>query len=121
MNRRHADWDFASIERQGERRRSETGFRDWGRDVRKEIGWDIGEVQERWPVGRPLVGGLGRGLYEVRTTCDKNEYRVFFHIERDEVVVLHSTMVLVHGIHKKTQKTPAADIEIARRRMKEGT
>jgi phage-related protein len=30
-------------------------------------------------------------------------------------------MVLVHGIHKKTQKTPAADIELARHRMKEDT
>jgi len=28
-------------------------------------------------------------------------------------------MVLVHGIHKKTQKTPPADIALARRRMKE--
>jgi phage-related protein len=99
--------------------------REWlqglARDVRRQIGWDIGQVQERWPVGRPLVGGLGRGLYEVRTTFDKNEYRVFFHIQRDEVVVLHCTMVLVHAIHKKTQKTPAADIALARRRMKEGT
>jgi len=99
--------------------------RDWllglSRDARRQIGWDVGEVQERWPVGRPLVGGLGRGLYEVRTTFEKNEYRVFFHIERDEVVVLHSTMVLVNGIHKKTQKTPAADLALARRRMKEGT
>ena len=99
--------------------------RDWllglARDARKQIGWDIGQVQERWPVGRPLVDGLGRGLYEVRTTFGKNEYRVFFHIERDKVVVLHSSMVLVHGIHKKTQKTPAADVELARRRMKERT
>jgi phage-related protein len=78
-------------------------------------------VQERWPVGRPLVGGLGGGLSEVRTTFDKNEYRVFFYIEREQVVVVHSTMVLVHGIQKKTQKTPAADLELARRRMKEGT
>ena len=57
----------------------------------------------------------------MRTTFDKNEDRVFFYVERDEVVVVHSTMVLVHGIHKKTQKTPPADLEIARRRMKEGT
>ena len=91
------------------------------RDVRRQIGWDIGQVQERWPVGRPLVGGLGRGLSEVRTTFDKNEYRVFFYIEHDEVIVVHGTMVLVHGIHKKTQKTPAADLELARRRMKEGS
>jgi phage-related protein len=79
-------------------------------------------VQERWPVGRPLVGKVGSGLCEVRTTFDKNEYRVFFYIEREQVVVVHSTMVLVHGIHKKKkQKTPVADIALAQRRMKEGT
>jgi phage-related protein len=90
-------------------------------EARRQIGWDIGLVQERWPIGRPLVGKLGGGLCEVRTTFDKNEYRVFFYIERAQVVVVHSTMVLVHGIHKKTQKTPAADLALAQRRMKEGT
>lgn len=98
---------------------------DWLRglthEARRQIGWDIGLVQERWPVGRPLVGKFGGGLCEVRTTFDRNEYRVFFYIERDQVVVVHSTMVLVHGIHKKTQKTPAADLALAQRRMKEGT
>ena len=57
----------------------------------------------------------------MRTTFDKNEYRVFFYLERAQVVVVHSTMVLVHGIHKKTQKTPAGDLALAERRMKEGT
>ena len=34
---------------------------------------------------------------------DKNEYRVFFYIERAQVVVVHSTMVLVlrAGVQKK--------------------
>jgi phage-related protein len=50
-----------------------------------------------------------------------NEYRMLFYVEREQVVVVHSTMVLVHGIHKKTQKTPIADIALAQRRMKEGT
>jgi len=77
--------------------------------------------EERWPRGRPLVGRLNGGLCEVRTTFDKNEYRVFFYVEREQVVVVHATMVLVHGIHKKTQKTPPADIALAQRRMKEGT
>ena len=99
--------------------------RDWLRrltdEARRQIGWDIGLVQERWPIGRPLVGKLGSGLCEVRTTFDQNEYRVFFYIEREQVVVVHSTMVLVHGIHKKTQKTPAADLALAQRRMKAGT
>ena len=51
----------------------------------------------------------------------QNEYRVFFYIEREQVVMVHSTMVLVHGIHKKTPETPAADLALAQRRMKEGT
>jgi hypothetical protein len=33
-------------------------------------------------LGRPLVGWLAGGLCEVRTTFDKNEYRVFFYVER---------------------------------------
>jgi len=99
--------------------------REWlrglAREARRQIGWDIGRVQECWPLGRPLVGRLGGGLCEVRTTFDKNEYRVFFYVERDQVVVVHSTIVLVHGIHKKTQKTPAPDLALAQRRMKERT
>ena len=74
-------------------------------------------MQERWPLGPPLVGKLSGGLCELRTTFDKNEYRVFFYVEREQVVAVHSTMVLVHGIHKKT---PQAVIALAQRRMKEG-
>jgi phage-related protein len=82
--------------------------RDWLRglthEARRQIGWDVGLVQERWPVGRPLVGRLGGGLCEVRTTFDKNEYRVFFYIEREQVVVVHSTMVLVTGFTRRRRK-----------------
>ncbi len=99
--------------------------RDWLRgltgEARRQIGWDIGQVQERWPLGRPLVGKLSGGLCEVRTTFNRNEYRVLFYVEREQVVVVHSTMVIVHGFQKKTQKTPPADIALAQRRMKEGT
>ena len=112
--------------------RTSTGarpVREWllslAKDVRQEIGADIGRVQWQWPVGRPLVDGFGGGLYEVRTTYDGEQYRVFFYIERDALVLVHAesrgTMVLVHGIHKKTQRTPAAVIALARKRMKEGT
>jgi DNA-binding phage protein len=41
------------------------------------------------------------------------QYRVLFYVDGDGLVLVHAesrrgTMVLVHGIHKKTQKTPAA-------------
>lgn len=82
-------------------------------DVRRQIGADINLVQWTWPVGRPLVGKFGAGLCEVITTYDKNEYRVLF-------IVVDDAMLLLHGFHKKTRKTSRADLDIARRRRKEG-
>jgi len=79
---------------------------------RKEIGADIQAVQWRWPVSKPLVDGLGGGLYEVRSTVRRRAFRVFFCIKSD-------SMVLLHGIEKKTQKAPKQALEMARKRMKE--
>jgi phage-related protein len=96
------------------------------KEVRREIGADVGWVQWQWPLGKPLVDGFGGGLYEVRTSHEGEQYRVLFYVEGDRLVLVHGesqrgTMVLVHGIHKKTQRTPAAVIALARKRMKEGT
>jgi phage-related protein len=90
--------------------------RDWLKelpsDVRKEIGSDIQVVQWRWPIGRPLVDGLGEGLYEARSQVGRNAYRVLF-------CLVGSTMVLLHGFQKKTQRTPKAALDIARTRQDE--
>jgi len=51
-------------------------------------------------------------MFEVRTTVDGNIYRVLFCVEG-------ATMVLLHGFQKKTQKTPRADLNLARRRMRD--
>ena len=96
------------------------------REVRREIGADIERVQWQWPIGKPLVDGFGGGLYEVRTSHDREQYRVLFYVAGDTLVLVHAgseqgTMVLVHGLHKKTQRTPQAAIALARKRMKEGT
>ena len=61
------------------------------------------------PVCRPL----GQGLWEVRSTLTSNRIgRVIFTITGNQ-------MVLLHGFVKKTQKTPDADLALARKRMKE--
>jgi phage-related protein len=83
-------------------------------EVRREIGGDIRSVQNGWPLGKPFVDGFGSGLYEVRTSHRSQQYRVFF-------ILVEETMVLLHGFHKKTQKTPAAELRLARRRQKEVT
>lgn len=77
--------------------------------ARKTIGADIKTVQATWPIGKPLVGSLGDGLWEVRSTFNKVEYRTIFVIDG-------STTVLLHGFEKHTQKTSKSDLDLARQR-----
>lgn len=90
--------------------------REWLRGLdrasRKSIGEDIKTVQYGWPLGMPLVRGLGDGLWEVRSRLRHGIARVIFFAEGD-------LMALVHGFIKKSRKTPKADLELARRRAGE--
>ena len=90
---------------------------DWLRRLpakdRRIIGTDLATVQFGWPIGMPLCRPLGSGLWEVRSSLTSRRIaRVLFFIEDDRIGV-------VHGFIKKTQKTPADDLDLARRRMKE--
>ena len=82
------------------------------KEIRLEIGSDIQQVQRRWPVGKPLVDGFGKGLFEVRTSLDGNIYRVLFCIQG-------STLVLLHAFRKKSQKTPKSELNLALQRMRD--
>ena len=91
--------------------------REWILDLpeadRHIVGKDIQKVEFGWPLGRPHCAPLGAGLWEVRSTLDSNRIaRVIFCIG-------DSHMILLHGFLKKTQKTPAAEIQTALRRMRE--
>jgi len=99
--------------------RTEAGnepVRDWIKAMRAEdrqrIGEDIRTVEFGWPIGMPVCRPLGDGLHEVRTTLTGNRIaRVFFYVD------VRERMVLLHGMVKKTQATPAADLELARKNM----
>ena len=91
--------------------------RDWLRGLdekdRSAIGQDLMRVQYRWPVGMPLCRPLGDGLWGVRSDLPSNRIaRVLFGLSGDRIVALH-------GFIKKTQKTPDADLTLARRRKRE--
>jgi phage-related protein len=99
--------------------RTESGtepVRDWllnlSKDDRKAIGDDILKVQYCWPIGKPLVDGLGNGLWEVRSNLDERIARVIFYIENKE-------MILLHGFIKKTQKAPKQELDLALKRKKQ--
>lgn len=89
--------------------------RDWLKSLepvedRKRIGIDLKTVEFGWPIGMPTCRPLKNGLYEVRTTLTAGRIsRVLFYIDAQ------NRMVLLHGFIKKTQKTPDADMELARK------
>src|SRR6266851_5797095 len=86
--------------------RSATGrepVREWlnelSREDKRTIGRDIANVQYGWPIGLPLCRPLSGGLWEIRSSLpSKREARIFFGFHR------------LHGMVKKSQKTPAADL-----------
>jgi phage-related protein len=100
--------------------RTRTGtepVRNWLRELpdidRRVIGFDLRRVQTGWPVGMPLCRSLGAGLWELRCSLpSKRIARLIFFVEDREIYV-------VHGFIKKTQKTPAEDIALAIKRLKE--
>ena len=91
--------------------------REWLNELRREdqrtIGRDIAKVQFGWPIGLPVCRALNGGLWEVRSSLpSKREARVFFEFYNEILVALHA-------IIKKTQKTPASELKLARERLKE--
>lgn len=89
--------------------------REWLKDLpaadRKTIGDEIRTVQFGWPVGMPLVRKLESDLWEVRVRLEERIARVLFTVEKGEAVLLH-------GFIKKSQKTPAPDLKLAKDRKK---
>jgi len=82
-------------------------------DDRKRIGEDIKTVEFGWPIEMPVCKPLGNGIYEVRTRLTQNRIaRVLFYIDKK------GRMVLLHGLIKKTQKTPDEDLNLARNNMR---
>ena len=71
-------------------------------ELLEEYGTRLGQ-----PYVAPLVGVAG--MFELRTSFGSDDFRMFFFRAGERFIV-------VHGIRKKTQRTPARDIEMAERR-----
>lgn len=83
-------------------------------DDRRRIGYDIATVEFGWPVGMPVCRPLQAGICEVRTDLSQNRIaRVLFYIDK------LGRMVLLHAFIKKNPRTPAGDLDLARRNKRE--
>jgi phage-related protein len=99
--------------------RTDTGaepVREWLKTLpradRLLIGEDIKDVEFSWPIGMPLCRNVGQGLWEVRTNLKDRIARVLLCVYEEQ-------MVLLHGFIKKTARTPAPDLELARKRKRD--
>lgn len=71
----------------------------------------IGELGPN--LGKPYVGAIGSGLYEIRAKGREGIGRsLYCTVKEREVVILHSFI-------KKMQKTPRKELDLAIKRMKE--
>lgn len=88
--------------------------RDWlkslSRQCRRSIGEDIKTLQFGWPIGMPLARKLEKELWELRTILPIGIARTFFTVRGHRIVLLH-------GFVKKSQKIPAKELRIAKRRL----
>jgi phage-related protein len=93
--------------------------REWLRGLdeadRRAIGQDIATAEFGWPVGMPLCRSLGKGLFEIRSNISSGR------IARVILAVVDGRMLLLHGLVKKTRKTPKPDLDLAAKRLKEIT
>ena len=64
-------------------------------------------------LGMPYTRPFGDGLFEIRAKGAEGIGRAFF------CCVVGRRVIILHGFIKKTQTTPAKELEIARKRLKE--
>jgi phage-related protein len=55
---------------------------------------------------------IGKGVSEIRVSGRPGEFRVIY------VASIGSTIYVLHAFHKKTQKTPKRDIDLAAARFR---
>jgi phage-related protein len=81
--------------------------------ARVDAGYLLRRVQRAERLGPPMSeprSDVGANCHELRLTAEKMEWRVFYHVGVDVVVVL--------GVfHKKSQKTPKRWVDLCRKRL----
>ena len=97
----------------------------YNRTVLKEIeGWPAGinasftRIAEQMELSGPNLGmpytkAMGDGLFEIRARGNEGIGRAFF------CALMGRRIVILHGFIKKTQQTPAKELSVARKRLRE--
>ena len=89
-------------------------FYDSLSDAAKEkIDYALMLLKTQSRISTKFVKHIEDGIFELRAEYRKSVYRIFFIFDNGNIVILFN------GFQKKTQKTPRAEIEMAKRIKKE--
>ena len=89
-------------------------IREFNIDVRKDIGFQLDNVQNgRQPDDFKPMTSIGKGVEEIRSWDDAGTYRVIY------LARLVDAVYVLHAFQKKTQQTAKKDLDLAQKRYKE--
>lgn len=93
---------------------SQDDLRDFPADARHALGLELMRVQfGGMPTDFKPMSTVGSGAHEIRVQQVDGAWRVIY------VAKFGATVYVLHAFQKKTQKTPQADIDLARKRYKQ--
>jgi phage-related protein len=94
--------------------RVETAILEWPPGIAANFATIAERIEIYGPnLGLPHTAAMGGGLFEIRAKWAEGIGRALFCTVRGRRIII------LHGFIKKTQKTPLADLKIARARLKE--
>ena len=89
-------------------------LRDFPESARHDAGYQLDKVQRGdQPDNFKPMPSVGKGVEEIRILESSGAYRVIYFARRADAVYV------LHAFHKKTQRTPKSDLEIAKMRFKQ--
>ncbi len=93
----------------------EKELEQWPNGIKTKFTWIVDLIEEFGPeeIGMPHIKPFGKGLFEIRAKGLEGLGRAFFCIEKGRVVLVVSSFI------KKSQKTPADEILLTRKRIAE--
>lgn len=93
---------------------AQASFDAWPMGLRARYLALLARMVEYGPdLGMPHTRAMGDGLFEVRAKAGEGIGRAFY------CTLVGRRIVVLHGFIKKTDKTPARELKIARDRLKE--
>jgi phage-related protein len=92
----------------------QTNIEEWPSGINASFVRIAGMMVEHGPnLGLPYTKAFGDGLFEIRAKGAEGIGRAFF------CTMVGRRIVILHGFIKKSQETPARELNTARKRLKE--